>query len=76
MTDEHLVTSGEMADKLLYEAAIAARKMPKLQKMELWDLARSGWHDEEASSIFRYEVDQLQRDAVITWRSSWDFQMS
>jgi len=73
MTDEHLVTSGEMANKVLYAAAIAARKIPKLQKMELWDLAGSGWHDEEAASIFRYEVDQRRREAVITWRSSWDF---
>lgn len=52
---------------LLHKAALAARKMPKLQIMEIWN-CENGY-----AAIFRYEATGAAESSAcrLTWRCSW-----
>ncbi|ROW02405.1 hypothetical protein VMCG_06077 [Cytospora schulzeri] len=56
-----------LLNQLLYKAAIAAMKMPKLQIMELWNCANGH------ADIIRYESTGTAESSAckLTWRSSW-----
>lgn len=57
--------------RMLFNAATAARKMPRLRVMEIWN------GREYLAAVFRYEAlaDGADRDdgksAVLTWRATW-----
>ncbi|KAK1658430.1 hypothetical protein BDP55DRAFT_682608 [Colletotrichum godetiae] len=61
----------EMTNKLLLSAARAARRMPKLRVMEIWN-AREQYI--LSAGCFRYSTGE---DAVATfiWESTWDFEI-
>lgn len=54
---------------VLCSAARAARKMPKLQMMEIWNGGKGH------AALFRYRIDRRRRQAKIVWRSNWHFEL-
>lgn len=55
---------------LLMDAAGAARKMPMLRTMEIWN-GREG-----LAALFRYQTTGDGQPATITWRSTWEFKLA
>ncbi|KAG6356205.1 hypothetical protein INS49_015592 [Diaporthe citri] len=53
-------------DGMLVAAATAARRMPKLETMEIWN-GREG-----LAGLFRYRSARRGRTAGISWRGTWD----
>ncbi|PNP42922.1 hypothetical protein TGAMA5MH_05668 [Trichoderma gamsii] len=51
---------------MLQRAGLAATRMPKLRTMEIWN------GRDKLAALFRYELLQEQRYAVITWKGTWD----
>lgn len=51
---------------MLQRAGLAATRMPKLRTMEIWN------GRDKLAALFRYELLQEQRCAVITWKGTWD----
>ncbi|KAI9163142.1 hypothetical protein HJFPF1_04741 [Paramyrothecium foliicola] len=63
-----LLTPAEDSTKIetmLRAAAAAARKMPQLKTMEIWN-GRKG-----LAGLFKYKVDGDTRQAEISWRGTW-----
>ncbi|EXF82903.1 hypothetical protein CFIO01_01273 [Colletotrichum fioriniae PJ7] len=61
----------EMTNKLLLSAARAARRMPKLRAMELWN-AREQYII--SAGCFRYSIEK-DGTPRFTWESTWDFEI-
>lgn len=57
----------ESIHKLLHAAALAARRMPALRLMELYNA------EPNEGGVFRYVVETMS--ASITWESSWEFRI-
>jgi hypothetical protein len=55
----------EDINELMYSAALAISKMPKLQLMELWNGGKG------YAAVFRYKTIKASGRAMIAWRSSW-----
>ena len=55
-------------EHVLYSAARAVKKMPKLQTMELWNGGKGN------AALFRYSIDR-GRQAKIVWRANWHFEL-
>lgn len=51
---------------LLETVALVAKKMPRLNSMELWN-GRAGY-----AGVFQYQISESDRAAKITWRGTWD----
>ncbi|KAF2815552.1 uncharacterized protein BDZ99DRAFT_550438, partial [Mytilinidion resinicola] len=68
LTSRQLTPDGDLANinDLLQIAAEAAKKMPKLENMELWNGGRA------LACVFRYQASKNCRPARITWRGNWD----
>ncbi|KAK3372166.1 hypothetical protein B0H63DRAFT_289401 [Podospora didyma] len=56
-------------NKLLEATALAARHMPKLQVLEIWN------HKVDEASIFRYKK-RADRVGIVSWQSTYEFSMS
>ncbi|EXJ90387.1 hypothetical protein A1O1_03488 [Capronia coronata CBS 617.96] len=54
---------------MLQAAAAAARKMPQLETMEIWN-GRQG-----LAALFKYQVFHDIQEATITWRGTWELTM-
>lgn len=52
---------------MLEQAAAAAMAMPRLKTMEIWN-GQAG-----LATLFKYQSNRGQTNAVITWRSTWKF---
>jgi hypothetical protein len=50
---------------MLQAAAAAAKRMPRLATMEIWN-GRKG-----LAALFKYQASHENRRAVITWRATW-----
>lgn len=59
--DENLIEIGAM----LQAAAAAARKMPRLETMEIWN-GRKG-----LAALFKYQAFRDRQQATIIWRGTW-----
>ncbi|KAF2010513.1 hypothetical protein BU24DRAFT_399914 [Aaosphaeria arxii CBS 175.79] len=68
LTSRDLVpdASPKRINDLLHSAAQAAKRMPKLQTMEMWN-GSPGY-----ASVFRYRSVKARRPSDITWRGSWE----
>lgn len=53
-------------DGVLIAAAIAARRMPRLETVEIWN-GREG-----LAGLFRFRSARRGRTAAISWRGTWD----
>jgi hypothetical protein len=51
--------------KLLEAAASAARRMPKLKTMEVWNGSKG------VAALFKYDSLSSRRSSVLTWRATW-----
>ncbi|KAM5347328.1 hypothetical protein ACJ41O_010333 [Fusarium nematophilum] len=67
-SDILLSRSNAMVNELLECVAEVAKKMPKLQILEIWH-CKTG-----EAGIFRYE--KLDRSSTVTWQGTWSFDMS
>ncbi|KAL6898372.1 hypothetical protein GGI43DRAFT_428544 [Trichoderma evansii] len=75
LTSELLVPNENLdeANDMLLEAAVAAREMPNLELLEIWN-GRAG-----LAGLFRYQTPKylqerfFKQPTVITWRGTWDF---
>ncbi|KAM0250667.1 hypothetical protein ACHAQJ_008544 [Trichoderma viride] len=56
-------------EAMLHAAAAAARKMPQLETMEIWN-GRKG-----LAALFKYQAFRDRRQATITWRGTWKLTM-
>jgi hypothetical protein len=56
-------------EHVLYSAARAAKKIPQLQTMELWNGGRGH------AALFRYNIDRDCRQAKIVWRANWHLRL-
>lgn len=56
-------------DNMLQTAAAAAMEMPKLKIMEIWN-GREGF-----AMLFRYQLGEEVRPAVITCRGTWELKL-
>lgn len=68
ITSKDLKPDDGKVRKILLQAAIAVRKLPKLQIMELWNCKKG------RAAILRYEAAHtglLSHTCELTWRSSW-----
>lgn len=54
---------------MLQAAAAAAVKMPRLEKMEIWNGRRG------LAALFKYQVFHDRQEATITWRGTWQLTM-
>ncbi|KAI5457860.1 hypothetical protein BGZ63DRAFT_427886 [Mariannaea sp. PMI_226] len=54
----------DINEMLLLEAAEAAKRMPKLETLEIWN----GW--EGLATLFKYESLGDEQPATITWRGT------
>ncbi|KUI71996.1 hypothetical protein VM1G_07776 [Cytospora mali] len=54
-------------NEMLKAAAVAAKNMPRLETMEIWNGEAS------LAALFKYQSSGGQMHAAITWRSTWDF---
>lgn len=54
---------------MLQAAAAAAKKMPRLETMDIWN-GRQG-----LAALFKYQVFHTRQEAAITWRGTWQFTM-
>ena len=57
------------ARNMIQAAAAAAKNMPKLKTMEIWN-GRKG-----LAGVLRYQASEFGRPASLTWRGSWDLQL-
>ncbi|UPK97039.1 hypothetical protein LCI18_007974 [Fusarium solani-melongenae] len=65
-----LTRSSEVVNELLVEVAVAAKHMPKLEMLEIWNCKVR----DSAAGIFRYE--KPDRAGNIVWQGTWDLNMS
>lgn len=65
-----LTRSSDVVNELLVEVAQAAKHMPRLEILEIWNCEA---RDNEAG-IFRYE--KLDRAGKIVWQGTWDLDIS
>lgn len=56
----------EAIDGMLITAAVAARRMPRLETVEIWN-GREG-----LAGLFRFRSARRGRTAGISWRGTWD----
>lgn len=54
---------------MLERAAVAAKRMPQLKTMEIWN-GRKG-----LAALFKYQVCRKTRQAGISWKGTWTFHM-
>ncbi|KAK4936478.1 hypothetical protein LTR10_022641 [Elasticomyces elasticus] len=54
---------------MLQAAAAAAKKMPQLETMEIWNGGQG------LAALFKYQVFPDRQEATITWRGTWNFTM-
>lgn len=59
----------EMNDLLQSAATAVAKKMSRLQDLELWNGTKG------SASVFRYQASRDYRPARITWRGNWKLEM-
>lgn len=67
-----LLTPNGMAteiEAMLQAAAAAAKKMPQLETMEIWN-GRKG-----IAALFKYQASRDRRRATIIWRGTWEMIM-
>ncbi|KXH35153.1 hypothetical protein CSIM01_04678 [Colletotrichum simmondsii] len=57
-------------EALLLAAAAAAKKMPQLETMEIWN-GRKG-----LAGLLRYQAFRPKREAVLLWRGTWNLAMA
>ncbi|CAI6339979.1 unnamed protein product [Periconia digitata] len=62
------VDSSKIKD-VLCSAARAAKKMPKLQTMEIWNGGKG------YAALFRYSIERGRRQAGISWKANWHFEL-
>lgn len=68
LTSQLLVPESDLTDinQMLKDAAAAARRMPRLNTMEIWN------GREASASLFKYQSNRGQTNAAVTWRSTWE----
>ncbi|KAM0520150.1 hypothetical protein ACHAPE_003429 [Trichoderma viride] len=68
LTSQLLAPQQSLTDimDMLERAGLAATRMPKLKTMEIWN------GREKLAALFKYELLQEQRSAIITWKGTWD----
>ncbi|KUI56484.1 hypothetical protein VP1G_03821 [Cytospora mali] len=54
-------------NEMLKAAAAAAKNMPQLETMEIWN------GEANLAALFKYQSSGGQMHAAITWRGTWDF---
>ncbi|OAL49040.1 hypothetical protein IQ07DRAFT_654550 [Pyrenochaeta sp. DS3sAY3a] len=71
LTSRELVPENTPKDinNLIYSAAQALKKMPKLRTMELWNGGQGH------AALFRYKSARAGRCASIIWRANWDLKL-
>lgn len=52
-------------DDMLCKAVYAAKRMPKLETMEIWN------GDNDLAALFRYEMPRDRQPARLIWRGTW-----
>lgn len=57
-------------EAMLQVAAKMAMKMPQLETMEIWNGERG------LAALFSYQANREKREAVITWRATWELSMA
>lgn len=67
LTSPSLTPDGDLVTvyALLQAAATAASNMPKIRTMEIWNGRRG------LAGLFRYQLTERDRPAVVTWRGTW-----
>lgn len=69
LTSRLLNSTGDVGDinNMLHAAGVAARSMPKLQTMEIWNGEKGN------ACVFRYMI--ADGFPILTWRSVWDLRL-
>lgn len=71
----HLLSRSHQSEEdinyLLEAVSLAVRRMPKLQTLEIWN-----GNGNEHACLFRYSYDPSSRRASLTWKGTWDVEIT